>query len=342
MKPRTRYISILVVAAVTALTLLFFKNEVENAADNRPFPQEEYTEQVNERAGQGVRNNRESKSLAEQSKQVVADSAMKAFLTFLAKDSVQDISFSGKIVDQHDEPVPNVMIEYIGSRSILASGSGPGQIVSGDDGRFTISDAKGEGLRIIKLSKLGYQFPNMETLDMPRDGAEPGTTWDMFTYDSPYLVEAWNIERYPKTVNARNRLLRFVPDRKIKSISLGEKSAKVLAGEGTGDISFYYQQNTDGWRLELLSAGGVIASNDYFLYNAPADGYEKKIVVAGRGRNSETGNYYFKSDSSGYYGALQLTVSPSGRPDRAHLHLSYTINLEGDSNLTVKQIDKLN
>ena len=111
----------------------------------------------------------------------------------LSKLQLQDIELHGLVIDQHGSPLTDLQIEYSGTDAVFASGSGKSSIKTDSNGQFFIGNVKGQYLYIKKPSRLGFHFPEDIYL-----GDNRKSIWSKYTKDSPYIINAWKVDKYPK------------------------------------------------------------------------------------------------------------------------------------------------
>ena len=185
------FITLIAVCLIGLFIALYFKlNKVGNKLiTSQPF-ETGYTKQFNDWA-KSIESNKKAAPDTELKKKKYIDKLVR-----MSKMAIEDIEFHGKIIDQYGEPVPDVVISYIGSRSLLVGGSGSGVTQSDIDGRVLIDNARGDGLKINKLSKLGYQLPAEPILlNNLKGGIELESSWSNYTKDNPYIFNVWKIEK---------------------------------------------------------------------------------------------------------------------------------------------------
>lgn len=242
------------------------------------------------------------------------------------------------MIDQNGQPVEGVTVDYTGSRSLSTSGSGVGKIVTDQSGRFVIEDAKGESLHIRRLSKFGYQFPDLDRFYMPRSGPKLERYWSDFDEDSPFLIKSWKVDQLPILLSGRDVILSIKTDGKDQVVRFDREKAVVVGSNEQGHIILNFSKATSSWRLQLKSErGGYQKTGDYFLYDAPDSGYASVLSIGGKDILRKKENLYFLSSDGRSYGAFRLYIRPGLSHENAKLHFAYSINLEGGRSLVLRE-----
>jgi hypothetical protein len=110
-------------------------------------------------------------------------------------------------------------------------------------------------------------------------------------------------------------------------------------GAGTDAKGRNLRQQYD-WEVKLsLPGGGIVQTNDPYLYRAPEAGYQEQLVFRSNKADKDwtpimRGNYYFR-DGQGRYGKLHLEVRARGQ-DAVVSFEDVAMNSSGSRNLQPK------
>jgi len=257
----------------------------------------------------------------------------------LSKSQIREITFHGEIIDQFGEPVPEVEISYTGHRSTFATGSGIGIFKSNKDGIFTIN-AKGKAMSINSYRKIGYQFPKRQHFKSHRSRDGQFSSWREFTEDTPYIVRAWKIDRYPETISNR-KPLGFIPDGRDYTVDFLSTDKIKNEGVTEGDLRIRFKRDDKKWQVIIEAVnGGIIETDDFYRNLAPENGYiagPKIYSYEKTEKKRDTRSVYFVSRNGKTYGSINMKFMAYGHKKRSTILMNYTVNLEDGRNLTVKK-----
>lgn len=197
----------------------------------------------------------------------------------------QAINFYGRILDQDDQPIPDVdiaaTINYF-SPLIPLPAFGTVRLRTDDQGAFTLRNEKGVSLTL-EANKDGYRF-NRLSLDYLSGRASqlPGAT-----PDNPYTLRGFSLAAVLSHDVVTLDKLYFLPlDGSYVTIDL--LSGAIKKGKQDGDlwVSAYREpgaqrQGKFDWRLIVESSGGgLLETTDRLRYLAPSHGYQPVWTLA--------------------------------------------------------------
>ena len=133
--------------------------------------------------------------------------------------------------------------------------------------------------------------------------------------------------------------LGFIPNVQNYTIDLLSKDNPLRKGANNGDFFVEFYRTSVDWEFRISSVnGGIIETSDSYRYEAPAEGYQKKIVVSGSKLKSYavTKSFYFYNEKNNYYGTIKAEIWPYHNDEQSALFIDYVINLEQGRNLTIK------
>lgn len=267
----------------------------------------------------------------------------------IARKSNKPIQFFGLVLDQDDNPIPGVKVTL----SIrTAKEVTPGVIddlfehpvmMTGADGRFALTDAKGALLSVKALEKPGYE-PSEKPLNRAhywywRDPSQ------VFRPDAerPEIFRMWKQAGAEKLV--RKGIGHAIPyDGTPTSFDLIDGRAVANGGDLRVTLARNPQQIQWGqrnyeWTVTIESLdGGLIASNDEQMYRAPADGYQPRMVVHMAANDpswtdSKDVAVYLKLRGGKYYGRSELKFMVGADRPTTPFSITSFVNPSGSRNL---------
>lgn len=270
------------------------------------------------------KESRSNKSLQNENIRIEKPSALDSLIN-LAFRSAKPVRFYGRIVDQFGQGVPGVKIVY----SIYIVDSG-GRITTQTDreGRFQTRSDRGIKLVIHKMNKSGYDIPfrKYSVFKLSKAGQHSGL-WSETSPKNPFLYGVWR-----KTEGA--------------AIIHGYLGNKFPSNDGffqlgllgiRGDIKIAFKTHPKGtrysrndWSVTIKSiSGGLVESNDSFMYKAPVAGYKPEWVAEYKlGEKGWTDNIHrkFYFNVGQVYGKFNISVEPYSDPGKSSISGEYWIN----------------
>lgn len=266
--------------------------------------------------------------------------------TEMQQHADQPIVFYGRIIDQHGEPVPGVVVKAgIGAFGPVFRYGFPVlknvEVMSDRDGRFAITGEKGISLSVNELMKTGYAFQHLAGIDYQE---YPGQFSDS---SKPYIVTAYKIDEPPPKLVIARIPFGFEADGRWYYLDLVNKVGH--SGELGGDLQVRFQRADDATRtgpydwdltLEVNNGGGVIETADEPLhYVAPQKGYKSEWHIAYK--KSDSGwkrathrNFYLQSRHGSVYARCELDIYPFYNDEgKAVIEIAYWLNQNTSRNL---------
>lgn len=265
------------------------------------------------------------------------------------QSSNQPIRFYGKVIDQHGEPISDVKVT-LGLRTfkepapgVMGDGFDYPIAITGADGRFELSDAKGSVLTIKSLEKLGYEASIKTVNKSYRYWAHPSEGAYRPNADAPEIFRMWK-KQGAETLAVHSKMTRIPYNGTPVTFDL-LTGRQVQSG---GDLKItltrspeqikWGQRNYD-WTLTVEAVdGGVIESHEEQMFLAPAEGYQPKIVLSTPSNASDWTDEkvltcYVKSRGGKQYARVELSVMVgSDKPTTGFSFRSF-VNPSGSRNL---------
>jgi hypothetical protein len=270
------------------------------------------------------------------------------FLRDLAQQSNRPIRFYGKVIDQDENPIPDVKVK-LGIRTAKEPIAGlvgdvfDYRIVTTDSqGRFLINDAKGALLEVKSLEKPGYEASIKKINQAYWYWRDPSQVFKPDP-DTPEVFRMWKKEGAEKLV-LQDRMTRIPYNGSPVAFDLltGRQSAtggdlRVTLLRSPEQIQ-WGQRNYD-WTLTIEAVdGGVIESNDEQMFRAPSEGYRSKISFhmpanAPDWTDEKTIALYIKTRGGKQYGRVELNVMVGSDKPTTGFSFRSAVNPLGSRNL---------
>ncbi len=255
----------------------------------------------------------------------------------------QPIEFYGQVIDQDSNPVPSVKINVsiLQQQTSLPTTSGDFPLTNnlvrleketGIDGRFEITGEKGQGVDIESISKKGYEISSKSP-----NHFEPGIS----SFEKPAVFKMWKEGAKEPLVSGSHV---FGID-SGKAYTLDLINGKIIEGETDGDLRVSITRPSEAKRRDKYQwsfsidgvQGGLIESDDEFMYLAPESGYEPKFAMQFDPTNSTwkgevAKQFYIRTRDGQAYGRIQMVVHSIYNVHSA-IEINYAINPNGSRNL---------
>jgi hypothetical protein len=243
------------------------------------------------------------------------------------------IEFYGKAMDQYGNPVPSATVKlYWGKGTNL-------MMQTQQDGSFILSGATGAGLDV-RLYKDGYD-----------EGLQSYGSFDYINFfevkfhlpnpTNPVIFRLQKLENpEPMYVSSTSLKLDVTNTVVWVDVCTGEKGA-------TGDIGFsivrdeFPGKQETGYTLNVLTqpGGGVVITNEEFMFHAPESGYSPQKTIPHRPSGPNDHSFqpsmefklYLKT-ADAKYAAIKVEVGQYQRP-AAYVDLVMCFNPSGSRNL---------
>jgi hypothetical protein len=336
-----KFIFILSVGLIATMGLFFYFNQSSSPLNNP----EAYAKETNEWMAEKLAAQEMAKNSPDHAQKKERFLEQWEKTVDYQESKLKRINFYGLVVDQDNNPVPEVLINYDLGGKYLAPGSGQGQINTDDKGKFNIDDGKGFNIYFRNMSKPGYQYRFSD------DGGSSvpfytinNSQWDKTSKKHPYIFKLWRVDRYPDVV-VDGYNIRPTHDQlhhTIDFLSFGK--AIVKKGLVEGDIQITVDKNSTekGFiKIEAIN-GGLQECDELYPFLAPEEGYspslEYSIPYRPHFKDFEDfeRKYYFKSRNGELYGYLAIRVNMNFNEDY-RIYLNYSYNKEKGRDLLVKE-----
>lgn len=266
----------------------------------------------------------------------------------ISNSSNKPIEFYGICLDQDDNPVPDVTVEFqirwnqkiwpLGIRDVFKNPI----VATSAGGRFSLVGEKGAILRVGSMRKDGYE-PSQKSLNRsfwywrdPRDVFHPDS-------DHPVIYRLWKKRGAERLVD-KGLGHRIPYDGTPIVFDLVE--GQVVASRGDWRVSLVrnpiqikWGQNNYEWTatIEALN-GGLMESHAEQMYFAPTSGYQQKLIIHMKADDPQWTDtmdlqVYFKLRDN-LFGRAEVTfMVGSDRPQGTPFSIKSYINPTGSQNL---------
>jgi len=224
--------------------------------------------------------------------------------------------------------------EYVAPESVTSTNLTK-ETLTDSDGRFEWTDGTGDVLNIETITKEGYRIS-------PKTGLNYGVASGSF--ENPVIFKMWKLGESQKLISHSLSRVGIPVDGQpvqfdlfggLKVPSAGqliirfERDPQILS---SGDSRY-------GWTAEIeIPNGGLIVSNDEFMYEAPESGYQEFFKVemsktADGWKSTLDQSFYIQLENGKYFGTLTVHLLTFHSPPPIVLNLDMTINPNGSRNL---------
>jgi hypothetical protein len=269
-------------------------------------------------------------------------------LRSLAKLSNKSIDFYGLVLDQDNNPVPNVKVT-LGIRvtkepviGMIGDVFDSPVVKTDSEGRFSIVDAKGALLSVKSLEKVGYEA-SQQSLNRAhywywRDPSQVHHP----DINKPEVFRMWK-KRGAEDLVVGEGFFWLIPDGRVYTIDILNKNK--TEGKSSGDIMVSINRPLQittkskydwGCEIECID-GGIVETTEEQAYLAPEGGYNEIYKVSfGIGdanwSDSAKRQLYLKSRGGKLFARLEVEIIADYR-DKAVFSVKYYANPTGSRNL---------
>ncbi len=248
------------------------------------------------------------------------------------------VDFWGKVVDQDGQAISGVQIVlqvrhwHYNPPADLDSDFPKYEMTTDADGKFKLSGVTGDVLELESMQKNNYRLS-------PRTPHSLGTSGG--SLEQPVIFKMW--KEGAKQLLVTGSHVFGIDLGKIYTLDLiqGEK----FVGETVGDLRVSITRASDAkprekyqWSFSIEAiGGGLLESDDEFMYLAPESGYEPKIEMQLDPDNSDwkgeiTKQFFIRARNGQVYGRVQVTIYSIYNVHSA-IEVNYAINPNGSRNL---------
>ncbi|MBU0681411.1 MAG: carboxypeptidase-like regulatory domain-containing protein [Proteobacteria bacterium] len=268
--------------------------------------------------------------------------------------TVHEIEFTGKVVDQYNDPVSGVTILYIGSTTYFGGGSGYNKTHTDENGIFKISDKEGSSLDFQEMEKKGYEIVlyGQGRLFYSFKKYPHSLVWSDYTAENPYIFKAWKISgEFDTSVELKKGSFGGVimADGTRYGIDfLAPGRRKVKSGSDINKGQVIVQQIWEGgnatvpenrWRFIITAVdGGIKKVDSLYTGEAPNGGYQASIEFTQDDIDPQVNegklNTFFTYNNGRTYGRATWEISNVFKPGKSSFQVGFAINPSGERYLS--------
>lgn len=260
------------------------------------------------------------------------------------------ITFYGKVIDQDNKPLAGVKVNleiFVGYMTSATTGEMKRDKVTletDENGQFTLKNVKGHSVTVLSVEKNGYELSQKSNWFFAYSSSS-----EIFHPDSsnPVILTMWKRSGVEPLIIGK-KFYGIIPDGRVYTIDFLQQK-KIEGADAPGDIRVQITRPFDAiprlkydWSFSIEAInGGLIPTDDEFLYRAPDEGYQPKYEFTmstnslSWSEENKRKQFYLRSRDGEVYGALIIDVL-SHYNDKSIFNVRYFINPAGSRNLELK------
>jgi len=259
----------------------------------------------------------------------------------LAEAQKDPVGFYAKIIDQYGHSVEGVKVR-VGLGGVYGATSI--QTTSDAQGRFSVKGVEATSMGAEEMLKSGYEFylRGVYFLSYVRNGGH-NRVWSDYTQENPFIYHAWKLGEPALLLHEDSKLVRLKPDVTYTVYFDRRKLVEEGRNEG-GDLWITLvrplnitPQDTIDWSIRMETVdGGLLETDDLFMYEAPESGYQSVWEEhSAQVRASEWINhkFYIKTRNGASYGRVMVEIAPVYGSESSAIDFNYWINQNSSRNL---------
>jgi hypothetical protein len=253
------------------------------------------------------------------------------------------IRFYGKIVDQNSNAIAGVRVrlryrEYrIVAPTVAAEDNHRVDLTTDEKGRFELANVSGETMWIEEIVKPGYQLSARVNL-IPKTDVSP---------DAPVIFRMWKFTGSAEPLVSMSFRRTGIPvdgtpttfDLFQSKKNSGAQDVKVTLSR----IPLHIKRGTNrfDWEATIeIPNGGLLPSDDEFMNEAPAEGYQPALRVEMNANDPNWLPYlrtnFFIKVRGQCFGKMNIDLSADYEPPPTGLSIGTAVNPTGSRNLESK------
>jgi hypothetical protein len=160
--------------------------------------------------------------------------------------------------------------------------------------------------------------------------------------DNPYVIQAWRVEKFEKVKRLGGG---YSPQPNGKDFRF--KGMVTHCSREQKVPNLHWRKQEGSWSITFRPIdGGIQQTNDFYLNEAPEDGYQSELTVSmQRGspdyqvyiRKPIRYYYYHTKNGKRYYGSFEATYDPYMFNDECRVNIEGKYNQNGSRNLAVRR-----
>jgi hypothetical protein len=274
----------------------------------------------------------------------------------MARDRNLPVKMYGRVIDQHGQPVVGAKVQMvISGGGTFAPGTGRTYFLTDENGLFVVS-GKGQRIGILdvehpQLSAVYFKYPGLNRKDTSAGLDAVGThgeesSWETYnSSDNPFVIPVWRVDKFEK-VKVGSGGFHPLPDGTLseRATRLGIVTTCVRDPK-ISDL--HWREQTGSWAVTFKPInGGIQETEDFYLNEAPTEGYQPELTVAME-RDSpgykvytirpKSYYYYYMEKGKRIYGSIEVTFNPYLHQDECSVTVKkYKLNPSGSRDLATR------
>ncbi len=263
-----------------------------------------------------------------------------AHLQQWANNKNRPVDFYGKVIDQNSNGLPGVAVKVrVREWQVSPFGDVGGHMtqlenVTDVDGLFHLQGAQGDCFDVESIEKEGY---SLSPKTYPSYGPADGTS------DRPVVFKMWKTGNKEPLVSGQ-KVFGLIPDGRTYTLNLLE-GKKMEGADQVGDLRIAIVRPNETkpgekypWSFKIEGIdGGLISSDDEFMYLAPESGYEPKFQIQFLAGDTNwtpvvKRRFFFRARNGQAFGRMEVEVS-SEYNHKSAIEVNFAINPAGSRNL---------
>jgi len=290
-----------------------------------------------------------------------------------AKQENVDIHFHGKVIDQHGNPVDGAKVSFsvlaenenlilmslqLGRENTPLTVSEKMEVYSDSNGLFQIGDIRGTSVSIDAIEKAGYLFKTKQYFtyskrqpdSLQQAPAQRPAIFELWKQgEAQALVRVQFSLRFQKNKHNEPKTVHLVAYPKNPAFNEKGDFNVMVYNQGVGRkpvSNLPIRETYDWWVIIESVSGGIQATRDTWLYDAPEENYRKSLRIEAKSGDPDWSSsvdkvkVYFKTHE--VYGSAQIRIGtyPDGSVivlfDNALINPTGSRNLEYDPAKEIK------
>lgn len=281
-----------------------------------------------------------------------------------AKAANIEIKFNGRVIDQNGEPVEGARVSVsvnarredvvtqilnIGSENTKLSETETREVYSDGQGAFSVTDLSGVSVVVQEIEKDGYlyqakrhfYFDNFSPESLKQATDEQPATFVLWKKgDAQALIKTkFRMVLGPGEHNTAKTVHLVDLPKNPGYVDQGDFRVTVYnEGQGRGERNRPLRLEYDWWvNIEAVN-GGILSTNDFWLYAAPSGGYQKSLRIGKksgapdwRSETEQDMRVYFKSHNN--FGSAIIKIVADAQGGLGVIMKDILINPNGSRNL---------
>lgn len=253
------------------------------------------------------------------------------------------VEFYGVVIDQLGTPVAHALVAYSiyhspAGQTLRGPGAGVTKMMTKThaDGTFSVR-GNGGYMYINQVYKPGYLFQPVlnafvyESSKYCYDGSPYCGAHNIHKPDrkQPVVIDAWKITETMATLESGEERYTYKMNGQPYRVPMdGVEQGLFAAFTRLPSVSDDFRERP--WRVTFtLPHGGIIETDDYFMFEAPAEGYVPELEFESLGEHWIERKFYLRTDDGKVHARVKLRFTGfygNGEDRKGYISYSYVLN----------------